>query len=126
MGAVFSLDLIMDQGVDWPGPVDVGANVTWVTGTSLADAVAVDLTGYTAAMKIRARPGSPVLLSLTSSSGITLGGTAGTILVDITAAQTAALPAGLHVYDLTLTAGTGRIVKFHSGSVRVNPTISGA
>lgn len=126
MGAVLDLDLVVDQGVDWPGPVDVGGNITWKVGTTAADAVLVDLTGYTAAMKIRALAGGSVLLSLTSGAGITLGGTAGTILINITAAQAAALPAGLHQYDVLLTDGAGRITKFHTGSLRVNPTMSGA
>ena len=124
MGAVLSLDLVVDQGCDWGGPGDVGASITWKQGATAATAVAVNLTGYSAAMKVRALPGGTVLLSLTQASGITLGGVLGTIAIAITAAQATALPAGLHEYDLLLTSGGGMVTKFMTGSVRVNPTIS--
>ncbi len=72
------------------------------------DGNAVNLTGYTAALTIRPSADSDVaLLSLTQVSGITLGGALGTIVVALTATQTAALTAGrpAAVFDLEITSG---------------------
>lgn len=77
--------------------------ITWLD----AEGVPVDLTNYSARMQVRATAASSTtLVSLTSpSSGITLGGTAGTITLTITATATAAITAGCYVYDLELVDG---------------------
>jgi tRNA threonylcarbamoyladenosine modification (KEOPS) complex Pcc1 subunit len=50
---------------------------------------------------------SSTLLSLTTeNSRIALGGTAGTITLTVTAADTAAVVAGHYVYDLELVSGS--------------------
>lgn len=64
--------------------------LTWYTDD--AGTTAQDLTSASASLKIKKREGSTELLALTSGSGITLGGVAGTILVAPTATQTRALP----------------------------------
>jgi hypothetical protein len=79
--------------------------------------VALNLTGYSSAMQVRsAADSTATLLSLTSGSGITLGGTAGTILVEITAAQSSAIPAGSFAYDLELTSGAGVVTRLLQGA----------
>jgi hypothetical protein len=81
---------------------------------------ALNWTGYTAAMQVREAFDSPTtLLSLTNGSGITLGGTAGTITVAITNAQSAAIPAGSFSYDLELIAGAGQVTRILQGSFNV-------
>jgi hypothetical protein len=67
---------------------------------------AVNLTGYTAALQVRAGyDADTALISLTSGSGITLGGAAGTIVVTASAAVTGAVDAGSYAYDLELYSG---------------------
>ena len=73
------------------------------TFTFRIDDALVNLTGYTAAMKLRASPKSTEVLSLQNGAGITLGGAAGTIALGITATQTKAIEAGKYYYDLELT-----------------------
>jgi hypothetical protein len=81
--------------------------------------VALNLTGYTSAMQVRsAADATATLLSLTSGSGITLGGTAGTVLLTITAAQSSAIPAGSFAYDLELTSG-GTVTRLLQGAFNV-------
>ena len=77
--------------------------ITWLD----SEGVPVNLTNYTARMQVRATASSAsTLLSLTSSGGdITLGGTAGTITIAISATATAAVAAGCYVYDLELVDG---------------------
>lgn len=73
--------------------------------------VNVDLTGYTAKLKVRANAyiTAPAVLSLTHSSGIAIDGSAKTVTVTITNAQSTAITAGLYSYDLVLfdTMGNG-------------------
>ena len=79
----------------------------------------LDLTGYTAAMQVREGYSSPdALLSLTSSAGIALGGTAGTVQIAISAAQSSAIPAGSYAYDLELTL-SGAVTRLLQGSFSV-------
>lgn len=87
----------------------------------------VDLTGFTARMQIRKKvtSGSP-LISLDSdpSGGITLGGNAGTILLEISAEDTAALPATPSdhkwVYDLELVPSDDHVIRLIQGHITVS------
>jgi hypothetical protein len=78
--------------------------ITWLD----SEGVPVNLTNYTARMQVRATASAAsTLISLTSSGGdITLGGTAGTINITISATATAGVAAGCYVYDLELVDGT--------------------
>ena len=66
-----------------------------------------DLTGYTATMTIRPFVGSnTTTLVLTSGSGITLGGGAGTVDITISAAVTADFSPSRYAYDFVLNSGS--------------------
>ena len=65
--------------------------------------VLIDLTGYTAQMQIRENKASPTyLVELTETSGITLGGALGTVLIRISSTITDALDFNKGVYDVEL------------------------
>jgi len=81
---------------------------------------ALNWTGYTAAMQVReAADSTAYLLSLSNGTGITLGGTAGTILVNISNAQSAAISAGSFAYDLELFSGSGNVTRILQGAFNV-------
>lgn len=98
----------------------------------------VDLTGYTARSLARGKHG--VLFDLDSETGgITLGGAAGTVAINLSAAQTSAMwvddllaqkhPQGQEVYvagkwDLKLTSPSGRAVRLMQGRVLLSPEIT--
>jgi hypothetical protein len=69
---------------------------------------AVNLTGYTAALQVRAGydAETPLISLSTGGSGIVLGGSAGTIVVTASAAVTGAVDAGSYAYDLELYSGS--------------------
>lgn len=99
---------------------------TWSVTLTYKDAngAAINLSGYTAAMQVRAsHAASTTVLSLTSGSGITLGGAAGTITITASAATTAAIEAGTYVYDLELTTGS-TVTRLVEGSVTVTPEVT--
>lgn len=96
-------DFIFDAGAD------VVATLTWKD----ASGNPIDLTGYTAIMAMTA-PGSAPDLTLTQSSGLTLGGAAGTISFDIPASTTINWAAGV-TYTLFVTSGGGVVYKLLYG-----------
>jgi len=88
------------------------------------DSNAVNLTSYTARMKVRDPKRAPSvnqILSLTSAAGggITLGGAAGTITATIAATTMDNIVAGKYVYDLELEASNGTVTRLLKGSFTV-------
>jgi hypothetical protein len=77
----------------------------------------VDLTGYTARMKVKERIESVEhLFELTTENGgIILGDTDGTIKIYISAMDTAAVPKIKYVYSLELVTVDGIVIPFVSG-----------
>ena len=65
-------------------------------------------------------------LSLSSGSGIVLGGTAGTIAVTATATQTRDLTAGEYVYDLEITSPSpsSKVTRLVQGRITVTPQVT--
>lgn len=119
--AAGTLNLTIEQGATYRN------TLTWKTGATVAAALPVNLTGYTARMQFRATPDDAVIvLSLTdvlSASGqLVLGGVAGTIQIHLTATATAGLSAG-GVYDLELVNGA-EITRVVEGSYGVVPNVT--
>jgi hypothetical protein len=84
----------------------------------------VNLTGYSARLKARESiDSSSAFISLTSGSGITLGGTAGTIRVLISATDTAALTQS-GVYDLELESGAGVVTRLLEGNLVLSKEVT--
>lgn len=86
----------------------------------------VDLTDYTAALRVRQERDSPgsILIHLTQGSGITLGGAAGTIVIAFTAAQTGGLLPGNYQYDLFLTPSGEDPEAIMTGTLYVRQRVS--
>jgi len=111
-----------------PGYLDLecwqGANfdyqLTWTVGGS-----AVNLTGYTSRMQVRQYADSTAtVLSFVNGTGITLGGTAGTITLAAVATATSPVEAGQYVYDLELVSGAGYVTRLVEGSFVVYAEVS--
>jgi len=84
----------------------------------------VDLTGYSARLQVREYHYSDdFITSLTDVSGITLGGSAGTITVLMAASATQEFVPGSYVYDLELVAG-GTVTRLIEGKFSVTPEVT--
>jgi hypothetical protein len=118
--------LFIDQGCTYRARVNL---VTSGTTTPY------DLTGCSAAMSLRSNYGAPTTwVDLTSVAGLTLGGTAGTVDIVLTALQTAAfpvppvanqqLPVGQGVFDLVITVASGDVLRALKGTVSVTAGVT--
>src|SRR5262245_35909916 len=94
-----------------------GANLSQQFTWKDSNDALVNLTGYTARMMARTHidAATPFITLTTENGGITLGGAAGTILLTMTAAQTAAITETVGLYDLELVSGGGIVTRFLQG-----------
>jgi hypothetical protein len=85
----------------------------------------IDITGFTAKMQVRKRAcdDSVVLEYSTANGKIALGGSAGTITITDTAANTKDYPIGMFVYDLEMTDGP-TITRLIQGKVSISPEVT--
>ena len=101
-----------------------GVTMTWYV-TTVAAGTKKDLTNYTAAMDIRRKQSdSTALAALTSGSGITLGGTAGTINIALTDVQTASITPGFAVWDVELIDADGSNMQLVHGTCEFRPSVT--
>lgn len=90
-----------------------------------SDAV-INLTGYTAEMDLRKNQddSNEVITLTTSNSRITMGGVAGTIILTISATDSAALSVGDGVYDLEITDSNGKVDRIMEGTYSIRGNVS--
>lgn len=105
---------------EWNPTIEQGA--TWESIlTYKIDDVAVNLSGYSARLTAKDSAGTAVLeMDTATLGGITLGGAAGTITLNLTAAETTALAAGVYTYDLELESGAGVVTRLVQGDLTVS------
>jgi hypothetical protein len=102
---------------------EFSVTMTWYT--SSAKSATIDLSTYTAAMDIRRKQSdSAALIALTSGSGITLGGSAGTIVISLTDTQTSAVTPGPGVWDLELIDSGGSNLRLVEGTCEFTPSVT--
>lgn len=88
------------------------------------DGVAVSLVGYTAKMQIRANKLSADVLAeySTASGDITISGSAGQVIIDVTGSKTATLAITTGVYDLYVIDSLSNPKRVMEGNVLVSPS----
>jgi hypothetical protein len=110
-------NIVADQGAT------LSRTITWKDSAKRA----INITGYTARMHVRATvDASTTLLVLTTENTyITLGGAAGTVTMSVPASVTANLIPGIHVYDLELIAPVSGVVnRLIQGNFVVRPEVT--
>lgn len=80
---------------------------------------AIDLTGCTARLQIRAKRTGTLLLEAATASGVTVYGPTGTIALLVTPDKTRTLPIGTHEFDLELTYPDGTVSSTETSLVKV-------
>lgn len=114
MQAPATLNLVCYQGASFD------YSLTWRT-----NGTAVNLTGYSARMQVRESYDSgTAVVSITSGTGITLGGTAGSIILELTPTTTAGVASGQYVYDLELQTSGGYVTRLLEGNFTVDPEVT--
>jgi hypothetical protein len=113
--AATTYDILIEQGATYSQVITYKDN-----------GVAVNLTGYTARMQVRAtlESASTLVELTTANSRIALGGTAGTITLTISATDTAGLTAGRGVYDLELVSGSGIVTRLLQGVATISRNVT--
>jgi hypothetical protein len=107
-------------------------NITVYKGTTFTLApiwkiggYAVNLTGYSAKMQVRAATDASVLVELSTDNGkIVITPALGKLTLTLTAAQTTALTSGKYFYDLNLTASDATVTKILEGVFLVNESVT--
>jgi Na+/serine symporter len=95
------------------------------TLTYTLDEVPVNLTGYSSRLQVReAYYSTDPVVSLVSGSGITMGGSAGTIDILISASVTSQFPTGTHVYDLEIISPSNIVDRLIEGTFNVTPEVT--
>jgi hypothetical protein len=110
----------IEQGADFT------RTIVWYTDDEMTSPK--NLSGYTARMKVKTNDlGTTILSSAAGEITITLGGTAGTILISITSAVTTALTAtkpNVLAYDLELVSGGGVVTRLLEGHATVKAEVT--
>ncbi len=106
-----------------PGPLDITAwrGTTWRITQTVRDSggALVNLTGYDCSWAMADTYGGTAVLSSGTATGITLGGTAGTITHIVAATATAGVAIGSYVHQYELTEPGGTKPPFTAGVITV-------
>lgn len=98
---------------------------TYTSGGYVQYRAPVDLTGYTARMTVKDRVGGTELFSLTTeNSRIVIDNTVKTIVLTISATDTASIDWSRGVYDLELVSSGGQVTALLNGSVSVSEEVT--
>jgi hypothetical protein len=104
----------IEQGADW---------VRLLTVKDV-DENPINLTGTTAKMQFRRNYESPPVITLTNSSGITLGGALGTIKIQLDNSVTALVDESTLLFDLFITWSTGAVDRLFYGQVNIDKSVT--
>lgn len=102
-----------------------GATLERVITYTDPDGVIINLTSYTALMQVRSTAASAtVILELSTGSGITINGAAGTLTLLVSAADMTALTPGSYVYDLEITSPGSVVTRLIEGKFAVKAEVT--
>ena len=102
-----------------------GATLERVITYTDPDEVIIDLSDYTAMMQVRPTAASAtVILELSTGSGITIDGPAGTLTLLVDADDMAALTPATYVYDLEITSPGSIVTRLIEGKFTVKAEVT--
>lgn len=101
--------------------VDAGSQYTTIVTVKSANGTPLDLTNYTAKSQLRKSYQSSTAHNFNASI---LSAANGTVILQLTAAQSEAIPAGRWLYDVEITSPSGVKTRVVEGVVTVTPQIT--
>ena len=101
--------------------IDAGANYSNIITVAANGSGALNLTGYTVKSQIRKSYTSTTAYNFTGSVDDAV---AGKVRLELTAAQTGAIPPGRYLYDVEITSSAGNRTRVGEGVVTVTPEIT--
>ena len=101
--------------------IDQGADFSLTVTVSDTDGSVLNLSGYSAASQIRKTYESS---AASGTFGTTIAAAAGQVTLSLTDTVTTGLSAGRHVYDLTVTSGSGTTTRVVEGQAIVTPGVT--
>lgn len=101
--------------------VDAGASYSNIITVSASNGQALDLTGYTVASQMRKSYSSSQAFNLNAT---VFSAAQGKVRLQLSPAQSEAIPAGRWLYDVEITSPTGSKTRVVEGIVTVNPQIT--
>ncbi|MGS2646076.1 hypothetical protein [Streptosporangium sp. G12] len=91
----------------------------------LRDGQTIDLTGATARMEIRDKPGGALIHRLdTTNGGLTLDAATGKILIHIAPEVSSAWTVSKAVYDLEVVEASGVVTRLIQGPIAISPEVT--
>lgn len=116
---------IIDANTVELNAVNAAGFSAYISGGYLQFNTPVDLTAYTARMKVKDRIGGTTLLELTTANaGIAIDEAAKTITLTVTAAASEALTFTRGVYDLEMVSPTGIVTAIAQGDFKVSKEVT--
>jgi len=115
--------------VQTPGKYDItmyqGASFDYTFAWKIDD-TPVNLVGYSARMQVRrSHPDPIVFIEMTTENGrITLGGSAGTISLQMPPEETEFVGAAVYIYDIELESPQGEVYRLLEGKFIVSPEVT--
>jgi hypothetical protein len=105
--------------------IEQGSNFKRTFTWKDSNAAPVNVTGYTAKLNIKGKKSDTSALYSTDQAGhIALGGTAGTITINVPAATTGALDFNWGVWDIELTDGSSNVTRLLEGKVKLSKQVT--
>lgn len=101
--------------------VDAGSNYSNIISVTATNGLALDLTGYTVKSQMRKSYSSSVAYNFNPSVYDALNGK---VRLQLTAAQSEAIPPGRWLYDVEITSPSGTKTRVVEGIVTVTPQIT--
>ena len=102
-----------------------GATLQRVITYTDPDEVIIDLSDYTAMMQVRPTAASAtVILELSTGSGITIDGPAGTLTLEVDATTMSGLTPASYVYDLEITSPGSIVTRLIEGKFTVKAEVT--
>jgi hypothetical protein len=101
--------------------IDAGSTYSNIITVSSANGQPLNLNGYTVASQMRKSYQSSVFYNFNASIYIA---NQGKVRLQLTGAQSEAIPPGRYLYDVEITSPSGNITRVVEGIVTVNPQIT--